>query len=59
MSQIGREDVERAKYTLSAAAFAVHTTTIFPYLSGCHGVPVVRAIRMRPATPEHQQNLRY
>ena len=59
MSQVRRKDAERAEYTLSAAPFAVHTSTIFPSLSECHGVPVVRAIRIRPATPEHQQNLRY
>jgi len=59
MSQDRGEDAERAEYTLSAEAVAAHPTTIFPSFSAGHGVPVVRTNRIRPATPQHRQNLRY
>jgi len=53
------EDAERAEYTLSAEAAAVHLSTIFHSFSAGHGVPVFRTNRICPATPRHPQNLSY
>jgi hypothetical protein len=57
MSQVRREDAERGEYTLSSAAFAVHTMTILPCHLVCQGVRGVRANRIRLASTELQQEL--
>jgi hypothetical protein len=57
MSQVRREDAERGEYTLSSAAFAVHTIAILPCPLVCQGVRGVRANRIPLASTELQQEL--